>query len=78
MQRPRPPIHDRFGERTLRTMHFLLALLPFVTSAAFCQNIVLTNDDGWAVAQIRAQNNALIAAGFNVRDVTRTLRPTAL
>ncbi|PSS30879.1 hypothetical protein PHLCEN_2v2606 [Hermanssonia centrifuga] len=47
-------------------MHFLLALLPFVTSAAFCQNIVLTNDDGWAVAQIRAQNNALIAAGFNV------------
>ncbi|GJF00480.1 SurE-like protein [Phanerochaete sordida] len=31
-----------------------------------CQNIVLTNDDGWATAQIRAQNDALNAAGFNV------------
>lgn len=28
--------------------------------------IVLTNDDGWAVAQIRAQNDALIAAGYDV------------
>lgn len=31
------------------------------------QNILLTNDDGWAVAQIRAQFNALDAAGYNVR-----------
>ncbi|KAJ7737894.1 sure-like protein [Mycena maculata] len=28
--------------------------------------VVLTNDDGWAVAQIRAQNDALNAAGYNV------------
>lgn len=28
--------------------------------------IVLTNDDGWAVAQIRAQNDALKAAGYDV------------
>ncbi|KAI0759170.1 sure-like protein [Irpex lacteus] len=30
------------------------------------KNIILTNDDGWAVAQIRAQNDALKAAGYNV------------
>lgn len=35
--------------------------------AASAQNIILTNDDGWAVAQIRAQNEALKASGFNVR-----------
>lgn len=29
-------------------------------------NIVLTNDDGWAVALVRAQNDALKAAGHNV------------
>ena len=32
----------------------------------FSQKIVITNDDGWAVAQIRAQNDALKAAGFDV------------
>ena len=31
------------------------------------RDILLTNDDGWATAQIRAQNNALKAALFNVR-----------
>ena len=37
----------------------------FVT--AQCQTkVVLTNDDGWAVAQIRAQNDALKAAGYDV------------
>ncbi len=30
------------------------------------KNIILTNDDGWAVAQIRAQNDALKDAGYNV------------
>jgi hypothetical protein len=29
-------------------------------------NILLTNDDGWAVAQIRSEFDALDAAGFNV------------
>ncbi|EPQ55705.1 sure-like protein, partial [Gloeophyllum trabeum ATCC 11539] len=29
-------------------------------------NILLTNDDGWAVAMIRAQNDALKEAGYNV------------
>lgn len=32
----------------------------------YSQKIVITNDDGWAVAQIRAQNDALKAAGFDV------------
>ena len=38
-------------------------LIKNVTS----QNVILTNDDGWAVAQIRAQRDALVDAGFNVR-----------
>ena len=37
-----------------------------VATRCQAQDIVLTNDDGWAVAQIRAQNDALKAAGFNV------------
>ena len=36
-------------------------------SDAFGQNLILTNDDGWAVAQIRAQRDALVDAGFDVR-----------
>ncbi|KAI0689379.1 survival protein sure-like phosphatase/nucleotidase [Cytidiella melzeri] len=45
----------------------LLSLVLFVV-AVECQvtNILLTNDDGWAVAQIRAQYDALVAAGYNV------------
>jgi len=30
------------------------------------QNIILTNDDGWAVAQVRAQFSQLQSSGFNV------------
>ena len=41
-------------------------LLLYAASAALSQNVILTNDDGWAVAQIRAQFDALNAAGFNV------------
>ncbi|KAJ8075038.1 hypothetical protein PM082_019365 [Marasmius tenuissimus] len=40
-----------------------LALLSLV-ALSLGQNIVLTNDDGWAVAMIRAQNDALKAAGY--------------
>jgi len=32
-------------------------------------NILLTDDDGWASAMIRAQYNALKAAGHNVRSL---------
>lgn len=51
----------------MRSSHIVF-LLP-VALSAFCQKVVLTNDDGWATAQIRAQNNALKAAGFNVSSL---------
>ncbi|GLB44603.1 putative survival protein SurE [Lyophyllum shimeji] len=41
----------------------VLLCLPAVSSA---QKIVLTNDDGWAVAQVRAEYSALKAAGYSV------------
>ncbi|KAG7087617.1 hypothetical protein E1B28_013566 [Marasmius oreades] len=40
-----------------------LTLLSFV-ALSLGTNIVVTNDDGWAVAMIRAQNDALRAAGY--------------
>ncbi|KAH9856346.1 sure-like protein [Lenzites betulinus] len=48
----------------LRVSWVLVALLSIGSSNA--QNIVLTNDDGWAVAQIRAQRDSLVGGGFNV------------
>ncbi|EPT00069.1 hypothetical protein FOMPIDRAFT_1123409 [Fomitopsis schrenkii] len=35
-------------------------------SVALARNLLLTNDDGWAVAQIRAQYKELTDAGFDV------------
>ncbi|KAF8153991.1 survival protein sure-like phosphatase/nucleotidase [Crassisporium funariophilum] len=52
----------------MRAPSSLSALLAF-SLVAVCnaqKNVVLTNDDGWAVAQIRAEYAALKAAGFNV------------
>lgn len=46
----------------------LAALLPACAYAG-TESIVLTNDDGWAVAQIRAQRDSLVDAGFDVRRV---------
>jgi 5'-nucleotidase len=47
-----------------------LATLLFLAFAVLAQGstneIVLTNDDGWAVAMIRAQNDALRTAGYDV------------
>lgn len=43
-----------------------LTLLIFGVATSQAQNLVLTNDDGWAVAQIRAQYSALTSAGFDV------------
>lgn len=45
---------------------FISGLVFCSVQAALSQKIILTNDDGWAVAQIRAQHDALIAAGFDV------------
>ncbi|KAH8109105.1 acid phosphatase [Phellopilus nigrolimitatus] len=44
-------------------LYFLLAATTVVNGQS---KIVLTNDDGWAVANVRAQNTALKNAGFNV------------
>lgn len=42
-----------------------VALALFVTSVA-SRNFLISNDDGWAVAQARAQFDSLDAAGFDV------------
>ncbi|EJD00403.1 acid phosphatase [Fomitiporia mediterranea MF3/22] len=44
----------------------LSCLLLVITSVLAQVKILQSNDDGWAVANIRAQNTALVAAGFNV------------
>ena len=41
----------------------------FILSST-AQKILLTNDDGWAVAQIRAQFDAIEDAGFDVRSLS--------
>ena len=41
--------------------------IALLVKTVYAQNLILTNDDGWAVAQIRAQRDALVDAGFNVR-----------
>ncbi|KAH9916245.1 sure-like protein [Epithele typhae] len=42
------------------------ALAVLISTAAAQTKVVLTNDDGWAVAQVRAQFDSLTSAGFNV------------
>lgn len=42
----------------------LVLLCSVAVTAA--TNILLTNDDGWAVAQIRAQFSAIDAEGYDV------------
>jgi hypothetical protein len=52
----------------------LLALTSLVAGSVAryaAQKIVLTNDDGWAVAQIRDEYNQLRAAGFEVSILFR-------
>lgn len=46
----------------------LLSLAASFCSVAHAQigNLVISNDDGWATAQIRAQFEALIDAEYNV------------
>lgn len=44
----------------------LVSILVFVASVNGQTKILVTNDDGWAVANIRAQYNSLKSAGFNV------------
>ena len=53
---------------------YILAL-PLTASA---HKIILTNDDGWAVANIRAQYQQLNAAYHDVRAVSRPTPMTFL
>jgi hypothetical protein len=48
----------------------LFSTISLIT-AVQAVNVVLTNDDGWAVAIVRAQNNALKAAGYNASLLRR-------
>ena len=42
-----------------------VSLSVFLQGVA-AQNLILTNDDGWATAQVRAQRDALVDTGFDV------------
>lgn len=44
-----------------------LALLPFLGAYTAATNIVISDDDGWATAQIRQVFDVLSSAGHNVR-----------
>ena len=44
----------------------LAASSLFPVAHAYGGTLVITNDDGWATAQIRAQFEALSDAGYNV------------
>lgn len=44
-----------------------LTVLAVVTGVVASQKLLVTNDDGWAVAIIRAQVDALDEAGYDVR-----------
>ena len=59
-------LHLHFQHKTFQMLSFKLALCAIFIGSTLAQKVVLTNDDGWAVAQIRAQNDALKAAGFDV------------
>ena len=47
----------------------VFAALLATSSEIVAQKVLLTNDDGWAVAQIRAQYDSLVQEGYNVRTV---------
>ena len=50
----------------MRSFALALPLLPVLVAAT---NIVISDDDGWATAQIRQQFDVLSNAGHNVRTI---------
>jgi len=57
----------RATSATMRDSCLLRTFFALFCAVACCaQNIVLTNDDGWATANIRAQFDTLASAGFDV------------
>jgi len=59
-------------EATMRGASSLLGFAFFGLCIAQ-RKVVLTNDDGWAVAQIRSEYDALKAAGYDVGHVFKGL-----
>ena len=53
----------------MNTFSALLLALHVSIALAASHKILITNDDGWATAQIRAQTDALAKGGFDVRPV---------
>ena len=49
--------------------------LLYLFAHAAAKNIVISNDDGWATAQIRQEFDTLTAAGHNVRPFTAYSSP---
>lgn len=46
-----------------------VVVLAAVLSSTSAHNFLISNDDGWATAQARAQFDSFVNAGFNVRAV---------
>ena len=69
----RQPHHQTHFQRlsTAKMQHwnYLISILSIslLFDCLSAHNILLTNDDGWAVAQIRAQRDSLVNGGFDVR-----------
>lgn len=59
-------------------LNVLLSEIAILATLVNGVNILQTNDDGWAVANIRALNNDLIAAGYDVSTSGLTLREELL
>ncbi len=51
---------------------FVTVVLAISLLGGSATNIVMTNDDGWATAQIRAEYAALKSAGYNVGSTSDT------
>ena len=64
--RPRATSYRSRIPQDFRMLAHLVFLIACLAAAVQAQNVVLTNDDGWATANIRAQDSALTSAGFNV------------
>ena len=59
--------HPKSRSKMRGVAHLRAVVAVSCISVALARNLLLTNDDGWAVAQIRAQYQELTDAGFDVR-----------
>lgn len=75
-----PAFYPLFSFQLSPAMHiqYLLSVLVFFTVEAQGARIVISNDDGWAVAQIRAQYDSLRNFNHDVRSQLIPPYPTSL